>query len=536
MLKKTTEHANGTAEGAEQSFWARIGEFGLRGWLTRDGLKGDGAAASGLPGSPSSWPRTGVRLGLPGKLLVLTAIFVLIAEILIFLPSLANFRINWLNERMTAAEVSALAADAVPARSVPPQLRSELLRTALVRAIAIRRGGARRLVLPPVQEISIDVSYDLRTPPRMSMTDEFWLRLSQIGEAIDVMTASEERTMRIVGLLGPRYDDVIEVVMPEEPLRRAMWRYGVNIFWLSSFVALVTAAFVYFAISTLLVKPMLRISRNMVSYGENPEDLSRVIEPSGRADEIGDAEAELARMQRQLSQLLMQKNRLAQLGLAVSKINHDLRNMLANAQLLSDRLTAIDDPQVQRFAPKLIASLDRAIAFCNDTLRFGRAEEAAPRRERFKLAPLLVEVGDGLGLGPDTPIAWKIDAPATLEIDADREHLLRILSNLGRNAVQAIETKNAEKPEAERRGEIALKAWRQGPAVTIRVKDDGPGIPEAVRTKLFQAFQGSTKRGGAGLGLAIAAELAQAHGGSLRLADVARGTAFELQIPDRPKA
>lgn len=469
--------------------------------------------------------------GLPGKLLVLTAIFVMIAEVLIFLPSLATFRVNWLNDRMTAARVSALAADAVPARSVPPALRNELLRTALVRAIAIRRGGARRLVLPPVQEITIDVTYDLRTATQLTMAEDLAVRISQIRDAISVLTGPEERTMRVIGLLGPRYDDVIEVIMPEEPLRRAMWRYGSNIFWLSSIVALVTAAFVYVAITALLLKPMLRLSRNMLLYGENPEDQSRVIVPSGRSDEIGLAEEELARMQRQLSQLLLQKNRLAQLGLAVSKINHDLRNMLANAQLISDRLTASSDPTVQRFAPKLIASLDRAIAFCSDTLRFGKADEAPARRERMLLAPLVAEVGDGLGLGEGSAIAWRMEIAPSVEIDADREHLFRLLSNLGRNAVHAIESQSEG---AAQPGEIVVKGWREGKKVLVRVSDNGPGVPAAVREKLFRAFQGSTKRGGAGLGLAIAAELAHAHGGSLRLLDTAKGAAFLLEIPDRP--
>ncbi len=135
-----------------------------------------------------------------------------------------------------------------------------------------------------------------------------------------------------------------------------MVRYGLNIVYLSIMISLITAALVYFAISALLVRPMMRISRNMLHFGEHPEDPSRIITPSGRFDEIGTAERELETMQRQLTQALNQKNRLAQLGLAVSKISHDLRNMLSNAQLISDRLTAIPDPTVQQFAPKLIAS------------------------------------------------------------------------------------------------------------------------------------------------------------------------------------
>jgi signal transduction histidine kinase len=278
----------------------------------------------------------------------------------------------------------------------------------------------------------------------------------------------------------------------------------------------------------LLVRPMMRISRNMLSFSQSPEDASRIIAPSGRADEIGTAERELAQMQRQLSQLLIQKNRLAQLGLAVSKISHDLRNMLANAQLISDRLTAIPDPTVQQFAPKLIASLDRAIKFCTESLNFGRVEESSPRRELMRLKPLVEEVGDGLGLSREGRIAWAIDMEDSLLVDADHEHLFRILSNLCRNAVQAIEQEGEGSA-----GEIRVKGWREGRRVLIQVSDTGPGIPEAARENLFQAFQRSTRKGGTGLGLAIAAELVAAHGGKLELLDTRKGTTFLIEMPDR---
>jgi signal transduction histidine kinase len=351
-----------------------------------------------------------------------------------------------------------------------------------------------------------------------------------IRDAVGVLMSDEDRTMRVIGLLGPRFDDIIEVVMPEEPLKRAMWRYGTEIFWLSLAVAIATAALMYVTINLMLVKPIRRLSRNIVAYSDNPEDASRIIVPTGRSDEIGLAEAELARMQRQLSQLLKQKTRLAQLGLAVSKINHDLRNMLANAQLISDRLTDSPDPTVQRVAPKLIASLDRAINFCNDTLRFGRTEETVQRREIIALRPVLDEVGEALGLYRDGPIKFELDVDPEIRIDADREHLFRIFSNLCRNAVQAIEGREASADG----GLVRISASREDHRVSVVVSDNGPGIPARARDKLFQPFQGSTRRGGTGLGLPISAELAQAHGGSLRLLDTPTGAAFELQIPDRP--
>jgi signal transduction histidine kinase len=383
-------------------------------------------------------------------------------------------------------------------------------------------------VLPVDPQMTIDAHYDLRQRPE-SLWGDAALWLEQMGDAVAVFFARDGRTIRVLGSIGDDPDDLVEVVMPEAPLRAAMYAYALNILWVSILISLATAALVYFALSRLLVRPMMNITRNMVHFSEDPEDPSRIIVPTGRKDEIGTAERELSEMQRQLSGVLLQKTRLAQLGLAVSKINHDLRGMLANAQLLSDRLTAIPDPTVQRFAPKLIASLDRAINFCNDTLRYGRAEEAAPRRELMRLKPLVEEVGDALGLPREGTIDWVLDIDDTLRIDADRDHLFRIVSNLVRNAVEAIEGDRGGAPG----GEVRVKGWREGRRVFVEVRDNGPGVPQKAREHLFEAFTGSQRKGGTGLGLAIAAEIVAVHGGHLKLRDTEKGAAFVFEIPDR---
>ncbi len=477
---------------------------------------------------------TGLKL--PAKLLLLTALFVMLIEILIFLPSISTFRLGWLNDRLAASYVAMLAADAAPGHEVPPALRNELLRNGLIRAIAARRGGARHLVLPPVSPLEVSAEFDLRDPPGESFGEATAVWLARIGDALAVFMAPDDRVLRVTGLLGPRFDDIIEIVLPEEQLHKAMVKHALNIIWLSVIISLTTAALVYFAISRLLVRPMLRLSRNMLQFSESPEDPSRIIVPSSRGDEIGAAERELAHMQRQLAQALTEKNRLAQLGLAVAKISHDLRNMLANAQLISDRLTTLPDPTVQQFAPKLIASLDRAINFCTDSLKFGRTEEMHPRRDLMRLKPVVEEAGEGLGLprgasgGKDGPreIDWIVDMDDTLMIDADHEHLFRVISNLARNAMQALEQQLDDS-----KGLIAISGRRKGRVVVIEVSDNGPGIPAGQRPKLFMAFQGSNKKGGSGLGLVIASELIAAHGGTLRLLDTVPGATFRIELPDR---
>jgi signal transduction histidine kinase len=267
----------------------------------------------------------------------------------------------------------------------------------------------------------------------------------------------------------------------------------------------------------------------MAFHGQ-PENPASIIVPSARQDEIGMAERELAAMQRDLALMLQQKNRLAALGLAVSKINHDLRNLLTTAQLFSDRLSNLPDPRVQRFAPKLMRALERAIAFCESTLSYGRAQETPPDRRTIALEPLVEEVRETLGFGADAPIRWVAAVERGLMIDADPDQLFRILLNLARNAVQALESRGPGDPG---RDQVRITGRRAGAVVVIEVSDTGPGISEKAREHMFEAFQGSTRTGGTGLGLAIAAELARAHGGDIRLVEGTIGATFRVTIPDR---
>ena len=81
--------------------------------------------------------------GAPARL---TVLFVMVAEVLIYVPSVANFRRNWLNDRLAAAQVAALVLDAAPDESLPAELEARLLEGVGARAIAMRGGGTRRLL------------------------------------------------------------------------------------------------------------------------------------------------------------------------------------------------------------------------------------------------------------------------------------------------------------------------------------------------------------------------------------------------------
>ncbi len=459
------------------------------------------------------------RFGLSAKLLVLTILFVMIAEVLIYVPSVANFRVVWLKDRLATAYTAALVLEAAPNGVVSDALAKQILDSIGARAVAMKMGTRRRMLAIDDMPPAIAATYDMRNV----------YNFDAVVDAFATMLNTRKDVMRVVGP-APMGGEYIELVMNEQPLRRAMLRYSADILFLSLVISGITAALVYLALHYMFVRPMRRVTANMVAFRADPENADRVIVPSARDDEIGTAERELATMQIELASMLHQKSRLAGLGLAVSKINHDLRNLLASAQLFSDRLATIPDPGVQRFAPKLMHALERAIAFCQSTLSYGRLQEPPPDRRKILLEPLVEEVHETLGLGPDAPIRWISAVERGLTVEADYDQLFRILLNLARNALQALESRPTRDPG---RDQIRITGRREGAVVVIEVSDTGPGFSEKARAHLFEAFQGSTRTGGAGLGLAIAAELVRVHGGEIRLVEGTIGATLRLTIPDR---
>ena len=434
---------------------------------------------SELVASSAPRPAAAPRIGLSGKLLFLTVLFVMLAEVLIYVPSIANFRLNWLNDRLAAAHTAALVLDAAPSGMVPESLAKQILSSIGARAVAMKMGTQRRLLAANDVPSQIEQDIDMRNVS--------WWRA--IADAFDTMFLSEPKdVLRLVGPAPMAEGQFIEIVLDEAPLRRAMLTFSVNILLLSLAISGITATLVFFALHYLLVRPMGRITQNMITFRADPENPGGIIAESGRSDEIGTAETELAAMQRELASMLNQKNRLAALGLAVSKINHDLRNLLASAQLFSDQLSTLPDPKVQRFAPKLMRTLERAIALCQSTLSYGAAQEPPPERKTLEVEPLIEEVHEALGLGLDVPIRWIVSVERGLTVEADHDQLFRVLVNVARNAVQALEARGARDPA---RDQIRITGRRDGSVVIIEVSDTGPGVSEKARTHMFQAFQGS---------------------------------------------
>lgn len=451
---------------------------------------------------------------LSGRFLVLTVIFVMLAEVLIFVPSIARFREEFLITRLERAQIASLVLLADD--EVNPDLQEELLRNAGVFNVVLRRDAARQLVLSSPVPTPVSTTFDLREAPALTL----------IRDALTRLARPEPEVIRVIGRPVRMGGLLIEITLDSADLRTAMIDYGLRILWLSLVISVITAVMLFVAVHCFLVRPIRRVVGNMQAYAAAPEDARHVIEPSAAISELREAEETLQSLQTQLTGALRQKEHLAQLGGAVAKVSHDLRNILTSAQLFTDRLGLSEDPRVQRMAPKLVNSLTRAVHLCESTLAYGKAEEPGPTLARVRLVDIVADVIDSerLSVG-QAEVTFEADVPADMMPRADAEQLYRVIANLVRNARQAIV--NTGQP-----GEVTVTAGEDARAWIIRVRDTGPGLPPKAREHLFKPFQGGATKGGAGLGLTIAAELVRGHGGDLSLEHSdPHGTTFCFTLP-----
>ena len=449
---------------------------------------------------------------LSGRFLILTIVFVMLAEVLIFVPSIARFRLDYLNTRIERAQIASLAllADDMLA----PELEAELLQNAGVYNVVLLRNETRQLVLSSALPSPVSDTYDLRNPRITTL----------ISDALYEVMRADDRIIRAVGL--PKLDggDLIEITLDAGPLQHAMRDYGLRILWLSAIISIFTALLLNIVVRWVIVRPISYLGRSMREYEKAPQDARRIIQPRASVIELHEAEIALASLQSELSAALRQRQRLAQLGEAVAKVSHDLRNILSTVQLLSDRLEESDDPAVKRLAPKLVRSISRAVALSENTLAFGRAQEPTPQLQRCDVGEIIDDVVTQETLAIETAehIEFKVICHVN-ELRADPEQLYRILQNLIRNARQAFGTSQ---------GRIEIVVGEDDANWTIIVRDNGPGLPPKAVEHLFHPFSGGTKREGSGLGLAIAHELVVGHGGTLGLEDNSEnGACFKITLP-----
>lgn len=450
---------------------------------------------------------------LSSQLLVLTVLFVMVIQAVIFVPSLAEYRRDYLDRRLVVAQVAALSLEEVPGQAVSPKLEEELLASAEIQAVIVLREDSRQLILRSDLPSELVARYDMRDPSFSAL----------VSGAFDALKRKGEGSIQVQGSpINTRHQSV-QIVMREAPLYQGMIEYSKSILVSTLIVSVSTAALIYLLLMILLVRPTQRIADNLEAFAKDPESPSNILKPRDRKNEIGYLETQISGMQKDLRKALRQKTRLANLGLAISKINHDLKNILSTARLSLDALEL--KPSAERrekILERLLRSVDRAVALGERTLKYGKAEEPAPVKEAVVLSSLAGEVRKALGAATPKGVEWKLDMAQGFKVLADRDQLYRVLFNLSRNALEAM-------PEG---GVLTISAKAKGKGRSIiLVSDTGPGIPENLRDHLFAPFSGSSK-GGAGLGLAIASDLVKAHGGKIGLKEGGPGATFEIVLPN----
>jgi len=461
--------------------------------------------------------------GLSARLLLITALVVVLANAIIVPVLLATRQREWLSDRVAAGELASFVVAGVggptPAGKVTEPLKQQILASAGLVAVDVQAQGVMRSVLAPAKPVRAVYLIDLRQQDP----------LSSLSATLQTLFGGGDRMVLVAD--RPHYipGDLVRVLAPDGPLRSILLADLGELLIGALFTSAMAGALVYLFLNFFLVRPMQRITRSMERFRADPEDPAAEIEPSGRRDEIGRAEVELGRMQEDLRAALTSRARLAALGLAVAKINHEMRNMLTSAQIASERLAASGDPVVAGVLPRLERALDRAVTLATSVLDFGKAEEPPPSPRPTPLKPAVEAAAEDAQLAAGRiTLANAVDARAQVLADPDQLH--RILVNLMRNAREAIDGEGGRGG-----GTLTVDLAVEDGVSLVRVADDGPGLPERARTNLFQPFLGSGRKGGAGLGLAISRELAQAHGGDLTLAETTkRGTVFELRLPGAP--
>jgi len=457
---------------------------------------------------------------LSGKLLLMTIGFVMLAELVIFIPSAAKFRQDWLIERAQQAGLLAQALTGVPNYEASEVLTQQFMEDTDVTMMSAKRNGMSEFMLGHPPEKGNITMVELREERR----------LPRYRDAFRAFFGSADGCLRILSPSPVAGQDALELIIPEGKLKWAMRDYFKDIFWLSLVIALITGLLIYLTMLVLIIRPIEKLAKGLSDFREDPEKRQSNRPPTKRKDEIGQLEREFHDMKQSVRSGFKQRERLATLGMAVAKINHDLRNVLTSASLVSDRLASDQDERVSKMGNRLTRAIDRGVKLTGDVLNYSQSGSDKTEYESVRISFLLGEVaGDTLGnfgAGP-RKINFINKVPSDLTVMADPDHSYRIFQNLFRNAAQAMA--GIREDDAQR--DLTVEAVPTGDKITIRIIDTGPGLPEKAKDNLFKAFVGSSGNGNTGLGLTISKELANDQDGDLLLESTdGQGTIFNVSL------
>ncbi len=266
------------------------------------------------------------------------------------------------------------------------------------------------------------------------------------------------------------------------------------------------------------------VGHDAYAYVLKPFDPAELLATVGRALE----KVRLQRDTRELERRARIAEKLAAVGTLSAGLAHEIRNPLNAAslqmQLLERRIKRSvvgDNPQLLEPITLVQAEIARLSHLVEDFLRFARPADL--HRRRFDLSNLLTHVVELQVLeARKHGIELRAELPSDpVHIDGDRDKLQQVVLNIVRNAIEALEHTG---------GSIVISLERiDDGLVRLRIRDDGPGIPEDIRSRIFEPFF-STKAMGTGLGMAICHSLVQQHGGNVEVF-VQDGTTVEIRLP-----
>jgi signal transduction histidine kinase len=224
---------------------------------------------------------------------------------------------------------------------------------------------------------------------------------------------------------------------------------------------------------------------------------------------------------------IFQKEKLSVVGEMASSLMHDLRNPLTGIRLSADLMSLKDpeNPEVARCCDGIRFQCDRVMAMTRDLLEFSKGDSVVHfgritttaflhrfqllHEDYFRQAGLVCEIEAQPG-----------------EVEIDEMRCLRLVQNLVTNAVEAL--------NGDPKGKLRICGWVQNSMFNLSISDNGPGIPEAIRARVFQPFVTHGKKGGIGLGMAIVNNVVNAHHGKVKLETSEKGTNFLIQLPQFP--
>jgi signal transduction histidine kinase len=223
---------------------------------------------------------------------------------------------------------------------------------------------------------------------------------------------------------------------------------------------------------------------------------------------------------------MLNKEKLSVVGEMASSLMHDLRNPLAGIRMSAD-LMSVKDPAnlaTARYCDGIRFQCDRVMAMTRDLFEFTKGDPCLHLRQTTTTEFLKHFESLHEDYIHQTGLSWEITSePGEIEIDEMR--CLRLLQNLVTNAVEALNGKAD--------GQIHIRGWVEDSTFNLSVADNGPGIPEAIRDRVFQPFVTHGKKGGIGLGMAIVNNVVTAHHGKVKLETSEKGTHFLAQLPQR---